>query len=153
MLTAWRIVRRKFADEAFTGEGAFLNGGRWNSPGRAVVYTSANSAVATLELLVNVPASLRLLNYVIVTCHFPEVLVQDLDVKALPRNWRDYPAPPRLQALGDAWIESRSSAVLQVPSAVAPFEFNYLLNPEHPDFRSIDFGQTRPFQLDYRLLT
>jgi RES domain-containing protein len=90
---------------------------------------------------------------VIVSCHFPEAIVEELDESSLPENWRESPAPPELQAIGDQWLLSRSSAVLKVPSAAVLFEYNYLLNPEHPDFRSIDIGLPRPFQLDYRLMT
>jgi RES domain-containing protein len=118
-----------------------------------VAYAAGNAGVATLELLVNVPASVRLPEYSIVTCHFPEVLVEEIVEANLPANWRDYPPPAALQAVGDEWVNSRASAVLKVPSAVVPFDTIYLLNPEHPDFRSIDVGEPRPFKLDFRLLT
>ena len=153
MITGWRIVRPEFADDAYSGRGASRDGGRWNSRGVPVAYASASLSVATLELLVNVPATLRLPQYAVVTCHFPEVLVEELDTRRLPGTWRDYPAPAELQVLGDPWLASRAAAVLKVPSAVVPEEFNYLLNPEHPDFRSVDIGQPRPFRLDYRLRT
>lgn len=153
MITAWRIVRPEFADDAFSGEGARRDGGRWNSPGIAIAYAAGNAGVATLELLVNVPASLRLPEYSIVTCHFPEVLVEEIAEVSLPPNWRDYPPPAALQAIGDEWAGSRASAVLKVPSAVVPFDPIYLLNPEHPDFGSIDIGTPRRFQMDLRLFT
>ena len=51
MRRAYRIVREKFAATAFTGEGAALTGGRWNSPGTHVVYTSATASLAALETL------------------------------------------------------------------------------------------------------
>lgn len=152
MQTTWRIVRPEFAEEAFTGQGAFLHGGRWHTPGHAVVYTAATRALATLELLANVPRPRRLPEYRMISCHFPEALIDTLNV-LLPENWTAYPAPPLLQQLGDAWLLSKSSAILKVPSAVIPAEFNYLLNPEHPDFRSIDIGEPKLFQLNYRLLT
>ena len=153
MVTGWRLVRPAHAQEAFSGRGARLYGGRWNSPGVAVVYGSSTLSLAVLELLVHVPASLTPPDCVHIEFHFEEALVEKVESSTLPANWRDYPAPPELQAIGDAWMANRSSAVLQVPSAVIPLEFNYLLNPDHPDFRSVDIGQPRDFRLDYRLLT
>jgi RES domain-containing protein len=81
------------------------------------------------------------------------VLVEEIDEKRLPTNWRDFPAPPEVQQLGTDWILNASSAVLSVPSAVIPEERNYLLNPEHEHFRSVDVGPSRPFELDLRFLT
>ena len=117
------------------------------------MYTASNLSLATLELIVNTPRARLLSDYVVASCTFPEVLVEDLDEKQLPPNWRDYPPPPELKNLGTAWLLSGSSAVLSVPSAVTPEERNYLINPEHEHFRSVDVGSSRPFQIDLRLLT
>lgn len=153
METAWRLVKPEYADDAFSGAGARLHGGRWNSRGHSMVYTASNAALATLELCVGIRRPYRLREYTMISCHFPEALVEEIDVETLPENWTASPAPPDLAARGTAWLLSGSSAILKVPSAVVPIEFNYLLNPEHPDFRSIDIGQPRPFRLDFRLLT
>jgi RES domain-containing protein len=53
MREAWRIVKERHAATAFTGEGAAKTGGRWNSRGVAVVYTSSSKSLATLESLVH----------------------------------------------------------------------------------------------------
>lgn len=153
MITAYRIVRPEFADDPFSGQGARRDGGRWNSPGVAMAYASATPSLATLELLVNIPRSLRLPRYTLVTCHFPEAIVDEISSARLPPTWRDFPPPGALQKIGDAWIHSRTSAVLRVPSAVIDLEFNYLLNPDHSDFRSVEIGDSRAFTLDFRLLT
>lgn len=153
MITAFRIVRPRYAEDAFSREGARRNGGRWNSPGRGVVYAASSVPLATLELLVTIPRRARLRNFKLIECAFPEAIVEELDRALLPRNWNGYPPPAELQVIGDRWIVSQSSAVLAVPSAVVPTDVNYLLNPEHPDFRSIDIGSPRTFKLDLRLLT
>jgi RES domain-containing protein len=153
VITAWRIVEAEHADDIFGGEGARLFGGRWNKIGHRVVYTASSVSLATLELIVSTPRAQLLSEFVIVSCSFPEVLVDDVDEKHLPVNWRDYPTPAEVQQIGTAWLLSRSSAVLSVPSAVTPEERNYLLNPEHEHFRSVDAGSTRPFKIDLRLLT
>lgn len=150
MITAWRIVDSKYAEDAFSGEGARRYKGRWHTAGTRMVYTSSTISLATLELLVRTPGAQLLREYAIVACHFPEALVEEVDRKKLPENWRDYPPPPQLQQLGNGWIADATSAVLMVPSAVTPEEVNYLLNPEHPDFKSVDIGQPRPFRPDLR---
>ena len=38
------------------------------------------------------------------------------------------------------------------PSAIIPTESNYLLNPQHKDFRAIRIAKPRPFEFDLRLL-
>lgn len=153
MITAWRIVGAEHADDIFSGEGARLFGGRWNKIGHRVVYTASSVSLATLELIVSTPRARLLSEFVIVSCSFPEVLVDDVDEKRLPVHWRDYPTPAEVQQIGNEWLLSGSSAVLSVPSAVTPEERNYLINPEHEHFRSVDAGPTRPFKIDLRLLT
>lgn len=151
MLTACRIVRPQYAEEAFSGEGARITGGRWNSRGHPVVYTASTVSLATLELLVNVPQRERIREYVVLHCWFPEAIVETVDRAMLPDNWRDLPHPPRLQQIGNEWLESRASVVLAVPSAVIETETNYLINPEHPDFGSVEIGEPKRFTLDRRL--
>jgi RES domain-containing protein len=150
--TAWRIVKARHAAGAFDGEGALLDGGRWNSPGTPLVYTSGSAALAALEMLVHLGRRSTLSAYVLIACTFEERLVQRLDMKRLPPNWRSYPAPPELQLIGDEWAKSATSAVFEVPSAVIETEWNYLLNPHHRDFTAIRVGDPRPFDFDERLL-
>ena len=152
MITAWRIVKARYADDAFSGEASRQRGGRWNPPGIAVVYTSSTISLAALETLVHIESEI-IVDFVSVACSFHEALVEKVDRARLLEGWRS-PTPPRfLQDIGYEWVISRSSAVLEVPSAVIEQEINYLLNPEHPDFASIDFGEPRPFTIDPRLLT
>jgi len=152
MITAWRIVHPMYADDAFTGEGPRRRGGRWSPSGVAVVYVASSVALATLEIIVHNQRALRLPEYVLFSCSFPEALVESIDRARLPKNWRDYPAPAELQQIGAEWLLKRSSAVLEVPSAVIEEEVNYVLNPELEDFRSIHIGAARPFHVDARLL-
>lgn len=153
MIEAWRIVDARWADDAFSGEGARRFKGRWHDKGTRVVYTASSISLATLELLVQVPRANKLGDFCIVACSFPEAIAEDLDRTKLPKNWRDYPAPPELQHIGSAWVADGESAVLAVPSAVTPEEINYLINPEHPDFHSVKVSLPRPFRPDLRLLT
>jgi RES domain-containing protein len=150
-LSSWRILKARYAAQALDGEGAKKTGGRWNSPGTAVVYTSATASLGVLELLVHLGSPSVLPAYVLIECQFDSQLVTPLQRANLPANWRAYPPPPELQALGDKWVKLGDSAVLEVPSVLVPNESNFVLNPGHPDFSSIEIVQTVPFTFDMRL--
>ena len=151
-LRAWRIVKRKHSKDAFSGEGARQFGGRWNSAGVPVVYTAEHASLAVLEILVHLQHAPLLQNYVLFRVDFEEAIVGPLDQSTLPRNWRAYPAPLTLRAIGDQWVADGRSAVLRVPSAIVPLEHLFLLNPQHTEFPRIKVGQPQPFSLDTRLL-
>lgn len=152
MLTAWRIVKARHAARAFAGDGARLYGGRWNSPGVAVVYLASTRSLAALEVLVHVDRSQLLAAFVLISCSFEERLVRRLARRELPRRWRQLPSPSRLAALGDRWVREAQSAVLAVPSAIIEGETNFLLNPGHPDSRHLTIGKPQRFDFDERLL-
>ena len=148
---AWRIVQRRFAKDAFTGEGARRFGGRWNSPGRAVVYTAQSLALAVLEILVHVDSEKLLENYVSIQAAIDERLIVSIQGSRLPNNWRAYPAVRATQAIGDEWLAHGDSPVLRVPSAVIPEESNFLINPSHRDFRKLRIGKPQRLSIDPRL--
>jgi RES domain-containing protein len=150
-ITAWRIVAARQKQKAFSGEGARLNGGRWNSKGVAMVYTAGNLALASLEMVVNLPSPALLQEFVRIPIQFELQLVQILPDTELPRDWNSRPISPSTRAVGDRWVKERRSAVLRVPSVVVPEEYNYLLNPAHPDFVRICIDQTEIYHFDPRL--
>jgi RES domain-containing protein len=153
-VTAYRICKAKYAKlpyDPFDGEGARRAGGRWNSPGRAAVYTAQSAALAAMEMLVHLGESEILMRYVLIPVEFPARLIRDIDPAGLPKKWWGDPAPPRLRRIGDEWIETAASAVLKVPSAVVQSECNYLLNPAHPSFRHLTIRPARSFRFDPRL--
>jgi RES domain-containing protein len=151
-VVAWRIIQRKFAKLAFSGEGARLFGGRWNSPAQAVVYTAQSLALAALEILVHVDSDKLLQSYVAIPVTIDPQLITQVDVSALPNNWRAYPASKATRTIGDAWITQGILPVLQVPSAVIPTESNFLLDPSHKDFRKLRIGKAQRFRFDRRLI-
>ena len=147
-VSAFRIVKRKCASLAFSGLGARLYGGRWNSIGTAVVYTAGSLSLAVLEWRVHLaqwlpPALL------VIDAGFDETLVWT--PAKLPSGWKSFPAPPAVAAFGDDWVNSRRSVVMRVPSAIVPQECNYLLNPGHPDFAGLVLGEASLFRPDTRL--
>ncbi len=150
MPDAWRIVKEKYAGSAFSGEGAALGGGRWNSRGVRVVYTSNSRALAALETLVHLNPRM-IFRYAMFRVSFDAALVEELPHDRLPIGWNAEPPPKFTQHLGDAWVAKGGSAVWQMPSVLVPGEWNYLLNPAHPDFAKVDIGPPEPFGFDPRL--
>ena len=147
----WRICRQRYADVAYAGEGARLYGGRWNSKGIKVVYTSTSLALAAVEMFVNLEPKLRPDDLVSIEAQVPdEVRTERLDVKSLPRDWYQL-RDESLRAYGDRWILNATSTALYVPSAAIRGEWNVLLNPDHPDFARLKFQKPRPFEFDLRM--
>ena len=151
-LIVWRISHKKHIDTAVKGEGARRGRGRWNSPGTALIYTSATLSLAAMETLVSMEienfGNIFLAIGVKIPDNFP---IKQLDESLLPSNWRDTPPPRVLASLGDRWFTSKSTAVLRVPSATIPHEYNYLINPLHPDFEKISIYPPQAFILDRKM--
>lgn len=150
-ITAWRITSEKHAKTAFSGEGAKEYGGRFNSPGTPVVYTSESVSLATLELLAKAGKRQRLSGRVLLPVTFGEEHLITQDGEDLPGSWDERPYGPASQQVGDEWLQSEESLVLRVPSVVVPVEYNYLINPEHPKFGELKIGEPRPLGPDPRL--
>ena len=149
----WRLIKTKYASTAFDGEGARLHGARWNSPGTRVAYASSNSALAVLEVLVQMTGAGGILpGYSLVTATLPDDLVEHMSAADIPVDWDSSPVPPEVQAIGDAWIRSGRSLALRVPSAIVEGSHNILINPEHADFAQLVVESSVPFAFDPRLL-
>lgn len=151
MIRSWRLIQAEYAAHAFDGEGARLYGGRWNSPGHPAVYTAGSLALAALEVLVHLKSRLILSRYLKSWIEFDETWVTTVAIEDLPLNWRQGRAPVQTQMLGDRWLEAGNTLVLQVPSVIIPEEWNYVINPLHPQFAETVRGQAKPFQFDPRL--
>jgi RES domain-containing protein len=140
LTTAWRICRRPFAD--LSGEGARLYGGRWNSPGRPVVYAAEAAALAVLEVRVHLDLDWSLLpaDYVLMAIDLSPLAIESLEE-----------APDDPVAYGDAWLESHRSAVLSVPSVLVRESRNLLVNVAHPEASRASIASIRSFSFDERL--
>lgn len=151
MITAWRICKARHLTTAFDGRGAAEHPGRWNPAGVPVVYLAESRSLASLEVLVHAEdfTLLTAIRWVAVPVTFAESLLQT--PKRVPDDWREQPAPPTTQEFGRSWVDAGASVVLRVPSVVTAGEFNFLLNPRHPDFRRLRIGPPEPFAFDPRL--
>ncbi|MDL1962846.1 MAG: RES family NAD+ phosphorylase [Deltaproteobacteria bacterium] len=151
MIKLFRISTSEHIND-ITGMGARIYGGRWNHTGYPVVYTSGSRSLAALEFLVHVPMALAPENLSIVEINIQENIEwESINESQLPSNWRDYPAPEQLANIGTNWIKSKSSLLLDIPSAVVEKEVNALINPLHPDIKFVDLTNVEMFSFDSRL--
>ena len=149
----YRLVLPEHADTAFSGEGARRFGGRWNPKGCSVAYTSTHPSLALIELLVHLRPERMPKRLLLCAASLPDdIPMRYLRIGELPSNWAEIPGPPELRAIGAAWIEKRESLLLSVPSAVVPEESNILINPLHPQAKTMEILEPKPFRFDSRLL-
>jgi RES domain-containing protein len=138
-MIAWRLCRRPYA--SLDGEGARRFGGRWNSPGRPVLYLADHPALAALEVRVHLDLPLDLLpaDFVLMQVAVPD----PADAEST--------APAETPAAGDAWLTGAQSATWRVPSVLVPHAWNVLLNPLHPEATRAEIRGIEPFRFDPRL--
>ncbi len=153
MITGFRIVKNKWQNSAFDGEGARLYGGRWNSKGIPCVYLASSESLAILEILVHLEKTSILEHFTLLTFEFNENQLMALNTENLPGNWKGDPAPQETADIGDEWLNSNSCLALKLPSTIVPRETNYLININHVDFaKAFSSVKIQNFELDNRLL-
>ncbi|MFM9903165.1 MAG: RES family NAD+ phosphorylase [Pyrinomonadaceae bacterium] len=153
MLTTYRIFKTKYSYAWFDGEGAFRYGGRWNTRGSRLLYTSGTLSLALLEVLVHLEKEEMVPKYSLATLTFDETLVADVrEIGELPPDWSGPMLSTDVRQIGDEWSRSLQSLVLRVPSIIVPNEFNYLINVEHQAFEKVKLGDPEPFVFDKRLI-
>jgi RES domain-containing protein len=150
IIHAWRITDQKYADSAFSGEGARLWGGRFNSPGTPAVYASGSLSLALLEILVQTNDRSNLENKVLVRAEIAATFIQSPSTNELPVHWNHIPVSKASQRYGDRWIDDKTTPVLRIPSVVVPMEYNFVINPKHQDFNQITLSSPCPLPLDPR---
>jgi len=137
----------------FDGVGAFLFGGRWNSPGKRIIYAADSFAGAMLEMLVHtrigrVPSSHKWIEINISRTASVEVA----EASAVP-GWSDEDSEAA-RRFGDTWFDSRRSLVLFVPSiATNGLSWNCLINQDHPELSQLIVSGPEAVVWDARLFT
>jgi RES domain-containing protein len=152
-MKVYRIEREKYLDTTLQGVGSALTEGyRWNSLTTYLVYTAESRALATLEVAVH----LDFLEDLPTDRFYVEIEIPDdielleLSIDQLTENWDSKPPLLETQFIGDDFVSQKNAAVLKVPSAIVPPEFNYLINPNHPDSAKIKVISTQRLQFDNR---
>ena len=151
-MLVYRVGKTKYAND-LTGEGARLFGGRWNNKMVSCLYTSESRALALLEYTVNIdiddiPRALS-----ITQIEIPDRSIKVLKEADLPGDWKQSPAPSSTKTFGSSLLLAATEPVIRVPSTVVPDEYNYLLNPLHPESKKFKIISVRDFVYDVRIKT
>lgn len=147
-MVVYRLASRRHPIN--NSEGARLFGGRWNHIGTPVIYTSAARSLAALEVIAHhgaIPS-----DYLMVRIDVPDGLaVESIALEDLPDGWPEGDTEAETADYGTERAASQRTAVLKVPSATMRTEYNYILNPAHPDFEAIMFELAVGEHIDHRL--
>lgn len=149
----FRIAQEVFASD-LSGKGAWLNGGRWNSEGRFALYASESRALALLETLAHTPAKmLTIKTYHLMTLELPNTITpEQISPGILAAGWNAPDMYTETVMMGDLFLKRKKSLLLKVPSVMMPEEWNYLLNPLHPEMEYVKIVQRRKINFDKRAL-
>lgn len=148
-MLVYRLSKTKYKD-TLSGKGAAFKGGRWNSPGIEIIYTSTSPALAMSEVAVHVTFEMMPKNYWLVEIEIPPK-TDLLEITDLPSKWNAFPHVESTRDIGDRFITESNYLACKVPSAIVQKEWNILINPYHDDFKKVKIVNTDPFQLDRRL--
>lgn len=153
MQSIYRLTKARYREAAFSGAGSMRFDGRWHRRGIRIAYASDSPAGALLEVIVHTEATSRLKHdYVLFEIRFdPDAHLLTAGPDVLPDDWRAVPWPASTQEIGTFWYDEQASAVLEVPSAVVPRQWNYLINVTHPRFEELEIQDPEPFEIDPRL--
>jgi len=151
LITAYRIVKKKYADSPLSGRGGLDSGGRWHGKGVLVAYCAQSLSLAALEFFVHFGRHERHIALVSIEIGIPEGLVEAVTLDQLPYHWRSQPPLAATANLGMEWLASARSAVLQVPSAISRGEHNYLINASHPRASKVRARPAKLYTFDSRM--
>lgn len=153
-MRVYRVERKKYLKTTLKGIGAALTEGyRWNSLNTYLVYTAESRALATLEVSVHLDLSEDLpTDRFYVEVDIPDdIPILEIDPEDLPENWDSRPPILETQFIGDDFVKDGGSAVLKVPSCIVHQEYNYLINPNHPDSSRIKVISETAMNFDPRI--
>jgi RES domain-containing protein len=149
-MQVWRLSSARYATQALSGLGGIYSARRWNEKGHLIVYGATSPALAAIEYFVNLEPNQAPDDLVMLEARVPDENIQQLDLDSLPPNWYEIDNLD-CRAVGTEWLQSRRSVALKVPSVPVRGDWNILLNPAHPDFRSISITSRDPFFYDERM--
>jgi RES domain-containing protein len=150
----WRIASdtTTYVADDLSGKGGVFAEGRWNRKGTAVIYTSSSIALACLETLTHLGSTSLPLNRYLVRIDIPDLVWKArLSLTNPPVGWDAIPAGMISIQIGQNWLNSGSTALLEVPSVVVPEEMNVLINPLHSDSKAITATKLRKWTYDARI--
>lgn len=150
-MEVFRICKEAYSNKLTSSGSA----NRWNIKGQQVIYTGSSRSLSSLELVVHKGSIIPTVAYkvMVISIADDDYLIKQLLIKDLPSNWREFAAYSTLQKIGSDWYSSQETLVLKVPSAIIPYEYNYVINTEHPAFvNKVHLVRTEEYFWDSRLL-
>ncbi len=149
-MKVYRLHRKKYPDE-LSGKGAAIRGARWNSRGVEVIYTSSSRALAMAEVLVHLNIDIVPNDFLMLTIEVPEdISMAEIKDDELPSQWSSFSRIFLTQKIGDQFIQENRCCLFKVPSVVVPGDFNFLINPGHPEFENVKVVKSMVFPFDSR---
>jgi RES domain-containing protein len=150
-MIVYRLTQSVFARD-LSGRGAELSGGRWNSPGTALLYTAENRALCVLEMAVHLPLGLMEKSYRMISLRIPDDGIASFPAEEWPEGWDSLPPGQAARKAGDRFVQAQQHLALRVPSAVVKGDFNVLINPRHPQMNRVEIIAEEAFRFDPRLI-
>ena len=154
-MVVYRLSKQKYKED-LSGTGASYGvNNRWNTKGTKLLDTSSSRALVCSEVSVHIPLGLLPIDgdYHMVCIEIPNhINVLEPSLQQLPSTWNSRPVSPESQEFGDDFVLKSEFAVLKVPSIVVSGDYNFLINPKHPDASMITLRYTESFPFDPRLL-
>ncbi|HEY2581796.1 MAG TPA: RES family NAD+ phosphorylase [Mucilaginibacter sp.] len=147
-MLVYRIVFAKYSGKLIASGRA----ARWNPNEVKIIYTASSRSLACLENVVHRDSIGLSQLFDVMTMECPDhIKIKTIRLEDLPTNWTDFDQMSKSQAIGSKWIKDNETAILKVPSSIIEDEVNYLLNPDHEDFKLIRMVNTQPFVFDRRI--
>lgn len=148
-MIVYRLCIEQYKDD-ISGTGAKLFGGRWNSVGFPVLYTTENISLAVLEILVRTDINHLPLHYYLLKLDVPaHAEVTLIDKSKLKKEWKTDVS--YTQWMGNEFVKSNKGLVLKIPSAIIDEEHNFIINSSHVDFKKVKITSSKKFIFDKRL--
>ncbi|HEX5113191.1 MAG TPA: RES family NAD+ phosphorylase [Saprospiraceae bacterium] len=135
-----------------SGTGAEKNGGRWNSKGVAMIYTSQSRALCIAEVAVHLPMGILPEDYEMISINIPGRSIFSLPEIQLPKDWKSIPPAQSTKTIGDQFIKNQKQLTMKVPSMIVKDEYNFVINPKHLAMKEVRIICIEPFEFDSRLL-
>lgn len=155
-MKVYRVEREKYLKTTLSGIGASMtNGYRWNSLNTKLIYTAESRALATLEVSVHLDLSEDLpTDRYYIEIEIPDdMTILEVKIEDLLEDWDSKPPTIITQTIGDDFVFENEYAILKVPSSIVPKEYNYLINPNHPEIDRIKLVSTTLMSFDSRFKT
>ncbi len=146
-MTVYRITTDKWCRNLQ----ASGNSARWNSRGSFMIYAAGSRALACLENMVHRSGEMSGKIYKVMLIEIPaNVDVQEIKKASLHKDWKSLTNYSYCQQKGNQWLKEGTTAILKVPSVIIDEEFNYLINPQHNQFKKIKLADVEDFSFDAR---